>query len=195
MPLASSAVCCPWEDHTDKVHQQQFLPQPLFQASVVLCQFWSMMFYFASCNYVTSLREGSEGEKDCYLSRWLDCSRKMYVVVWENFLTKFSDEITPDSLRGISVTNKTGISYYAPLWIPHSCCILYANSGVCWTALWADSLHLPGKNSHTANLSSSDPISTGGPRVTVLVSKEHEEDSAAQILLNLYEGILFKWAQ
>lgn len=170
-------------------------PTASLQTSVLSCQFWNMMFYFASCNYVTSLREGSEGEKDYYLSRWLDCSRKMYVAVWENFPTKFSDEITPDSLRGISVTNKTGTSYYALLWITHSYYILYANSSVRWTALWADSLHLPGKNSHTANLSSSDPISTMGPRVIVLLSKEHEEDSAAQILLNLYEGILFKWAK
>lgn len=26
VPLASSAYC-PWEDHIDKVHEQQFLPQ------------------------------------------------------------------------------------------------------------------------------------------------------------------------
>lgn len=42
-----------------------------------------------------------------------------------------------------------------------------------------------GKKSHTANLSSSDPISTGAPTVTKLLSKEHEEESAAQILLNI----------
>lgn len=71
-----------------------------------------------------------------------------YEKVWEN-LIKLSDEITPDSLRGISVTNKTGQSYYALLWVTHSCYVLYANSDVCWTALWADSLHLPGKNTHS----------------------------------------------
>lgn len=80
-PLAYSTVYSLWEDHTDKVPQQQFLPQTLFQTSAVLWQFWNMMFCSPSRNYVTNLREGSKREKDCYLSRWLDCSRKIYVAV------------------------------------------------------------------------------------------------------------------
>lgn len=59
-----------------------------------------MMFYFASNHYVTSLREGRRRAKDCSLFRWLDCRRKKYLAVGESFLTKFSDEIIPDSLKG-----------------------------------------------------------------------------------------------
>lgn len=108
-----------------------------------------------------------------YLGGWAAAGKDtwQHEKVWEN-LTKLSGEITPDSLRGISVTNKTGQSYYALLWVTHSCYILYANSDVCWIALWADSLHLPGKNSHTANLSSKEPISTGDPRVTILAIQQ-----------------------
>lgn len=88
----------------------------------------------------------------------------MYVAVWEDFVTtKFSDEITPDSLKGMFVTNRTGKSYYTLLWVIQFCSILCTNSDICWTALWADSLHLPGKKSHTAKFSSSNPISTGPP--------------------------------
>ena len=111
------------------------------------------------------------------------CTWQYEKASWQQI--KFSDETTPDSLRGMFVTNKTGKSYYALLWVIHSCYILCTNSDACWTALWADSLHLPGKESHTANLSSSNPISTGVPTVTELLSKEHEEDSVAQILLNI----------
>lgn len=146
------------------------------------------MLHFASFNYPTSLREGREREKDCYLSRQVDCSRKTWAAdeaaSWQQI--RFSDAITLDSLRGMFVTNKTGKSYYALLWVIHSCYILCTNSDVCWTALWADSLHLPGKKSHTANLGSSNPISTGAPTVTDLLSKEHKEDSVVQILLNIY---------
>lgn len=87
----------------------------LFQTNVILCQSWNTMLYFASFNYLTSPREGRERQKDCYLSRWLDCSRKCMwqyeKASWQQI--KFSDEIIRDSLRKMFVTNKTGKSYYA----------------------------------------------------------------------------------
>lgn len=136
----------------------------LFQTNVILCQSWNTMLYFASFNYLTSPRSGREREKDCYLSRWLDCSRKCMwpyeKASWQQI--KFSDEIPPDSLRKMFVTNKTGKSYYALLWVIHSCHKLCTNSDVCWTALWADSLHLPGKI-HTQQISTQATQQALGP--------------------------------
>jgi len=61
------------------------------------------------------------------------CTRQYKKASWQQI--KISDEITPDSLRGMFVTNKTGKSYYALVLVIHSCHILCANSDVCWTAL------------------------------------------------------------
>lgn len=43
------------------------------------------------------------------------------------------------------------------------------------------------KEPHTANLSLSNPISTAVPTDTEILSKEHEEDSVAQILIFIRE--------
>lgn len=84
-----------------------------------------------------------------YLGDWTaagKCTWQYEKASWQSFQMK---------LHQISVTNKTGKSYCPLLWVTHY--LLYANSDVYWTALRADSLHLPDKNSHTANLSSNDP--------------------------------------
>lgn len=51
---------------------------------------------------------------------------------------------------------------------------------------------MPSKEARSANLNSGDPLSTEVPTDTEpLLSKEHEEDSVARILLNIYYKILF----
>lgn len=164
MPLASSACVLPmgrphWQSATTAI-----LPiASLFQTNVILCQSWNMMLY-SQVSIIWQV-SGQAGRRTAASlgSQFTSGKSVWQYKVASSQQTKFSDEITWDSLKGMFATNKTGKSYYTLLWAIQFCSILCTNSDICWTALWADSLHLPGKKSHTAKLSSSNPISTGAP--------------------------------